>query len=137
MKMARPWFSGSAAQWEDPQRPLKLDAGGNVLRLLPGQVARTVLFSGRPADPGLALRQFLVLWEGQGALQYDNVDVSIWACAHAFVCAAAPARAADLRTCRPWPNHSHTRPPVIITTSPPLRPLRRCCRAARGGTWCG
>lgn len=39
------------------------------------QYARTVLFSGRPADPGLARKRWLLLYSGDGDLEYGNVDV--------------------------------------------------------------
>lgn len=39
------------------------------------QYARTVLFSGRPADPDLALKKFLLLYSGSGTIEYGNVQV--------------------------------------------------------------
>jgi hypothetical protein len=70
IKQARPWFSGTTAQFQDG-RTLALDADGHVLSLEPGQVARTVLFDGLPVDPDLIGRRFVVRFEGQGTLTYQ------------------------------------------------------------------
>ncbi|MEW5837426.1 MAG: hypothetical protein AB1717_01140 [Pseudomonadota bacterium] len=74
MRMARPWFSASSTTFQD-NRPLQLDLNGNVLSLEPGQFARTVVFTGTPADPGLAGKGFHLFYKGQGRLSYNNVDV--------------------------------------------------------------
>jgi hypothetical protein len=72
-KMARPWFSapadGSAFQDE---RALDLDARGNVRSLAAGQVARSVLFTGAPADPGIAGRTFNLYFDGDGDFEVSN-----------------------------------------------------------------
>ncbi|MGI9253487.1 MAG: hypothetical protein ACR2J8_07065, partial [Thermomicrobiales bacterium] len=53
-KTARPWFSGvDGGAWED-NRALDLDSNGNVRSLLANQVARSVLFTAVPPDPGLS-----------------------------------------------------------------------------------
>jgi len=74
MKSARPWFSGTAETWEDG-RTLDLAADGSVRSLRNGQVARSVLFTARPADPGLSRAVLHVRWRGTGTLTYGNVDV--------------------------------------------------------------
>lgn len=70
--MAGAFLSGSAAAWDDG-RPLDLDTDGNVKRLAPGQIARTVVFAG--ADPGLSKKKFLLRWQGTGKLEFGNVQV--------------------------------------------------------------
>jgi len=70
IKQGRPWFSGTAEQFQD-DGTLALDANGNVRSLQPGQVARTLLFDGLPADPDLIGRRFVVRFDGQGALNYQ------------------------------------------------------------------
>lgn len=50
-----------------------------------------MLFTGTPADPGLAQAQFVVLYRGSGSLEYGNVDVS--ACAELPPACASPAGA--------------------------------------------
>lgn len=74
--MARPWFSaptdGSAFQ---DDRPLSVDANGNIKTLGSNQVGRTVLFTGIPADPGLSGKTFNLFYDGEGELSYGNVRV--------------------------------------------------------------
>jgi hypothetical protein len=72
--MARPWFSASAAEFQNEGK-LKLDKNGNVKSLASGQFARTVIFTGTPADPGLAGKTFELFYDGSGELSYGNVDV--------------------------------------------------------------
>ena len=74
MKTARPWFSGTLETWEDG-RSLDLADDGSVRSLRNGQVARSVLFTARPADPGLSRAELHVRWRGNGTLTYGNVDV--------------------------------------------------------------
>lgn len=75
-QMARPWFSAPAdgSAFQD-DRPLSVDANGNVKALGANQVARTVLFTGIPADPGLSGKTFNLYYDGEGELSYGNVRV--------------------------------------------------------------
>jgi len=69
-KQSRPWFSGSATAWED-QRPLDLDEHGWVRSLLPGQVARTVMFWDLSRTPGwYPSGNYIVTYEGEGQIAY-------------------------------------------------------------------
>jgi hypothetical protein len=69
-KQSRPWFSGSASVWQD-QRPLDLDEHGWVRSLLPGQVARTLMFWDLSRDPGrYPAGHYVVSYEGEGRLEY-------------------------------------------------------------------
>jgi hypothetical protein len=68
-KQSRSWISGTRDQWEDTQ-PLDLDEHGWVRRLLPGQVARTVLFWGGAVD--YPAGRYAVRYRGQGSLEYFN-----------------------------------------------------------------
>ncbi|MGI9252543.1 MAG: hypothetical protein ACR2J8_02260, partial [Thermomicrobiales bacterium] len=60
--------------WED-NRALDLDSKGNVRSLLANQVARSVLFTAGPPDPGLSEAVFHVRYAGSGVLEYGNVTV--------------------------------------------------------------
>jgi len=69
-KQSRPWFSGSATAWED-QRPLDLDEHGWVRSLLPGQVARTLMFWDLSRTPGqYPAGNYTVTYEGEGQIEY-------------------------------------------------------------------
>src|SRR6266850_2078952 len=69
-KQSRPWFSGSASAWQD-QRPLDLDEHGWVRSLLPGQVARTVMFWDLSRAPGrYPAGLYVVTYEGEGRIDY-------------------------------------------------------------------
>lgn len=74
MRMARTWWSGTQDQWEDG-RALPLDAQGNVRALASNQLARTILFTGVPADPALLGKTFVVRYQGDGDLAYSNAEV--------------------------------------------------------------
>ncbi len=67
-KMSREWISGHEGAWDDA-RPLELDEHGWVKRLMPGQVARTLLFwyDGYPAYPA---GEYVVTYQGEGELVY-------------------------------------------------------------------
>jgi hypothetical protein len=72
MKMSRSWISGSANTWDDA-RPLDLDGNGWVRSLLPGQIARTLMFTDvKTAAKG----RITVRYEGVGTLQYSHAVVS-------------------------------------------------------------
>lgn len=71
---ARPWFSASATEFQNEEK-LALDKNGNVKSLAKGQFARTVIFTGTPADPGLAGKTFELFYDGKGTLTYGNVTV--------------------------------------------------------------
>jgi hypothetical protein len=66
-KTSRPWISGSANKWSD-ERPVKLDPQGWVASLLPGQIARTLLFW--DMDGRFPSGQYIVTYVGQGQLSY-------------------------------------------------------------------
>ena len=72
-KMARPWFSGTVGSFQDG-RTLSKDARGNVKSLLDGQVARSVIFTGAPADPGIANRTWQFIFDGDGDFDFNNVQ---------------------------------------------------------------
>lgn len=72
-KMARPWFSATSTQFQDG-RALSLDARGNVTSLLEGQFARSVIFTGRPADPTVANRTWQFIFDGDGDFEFNNVQ---------------------------------------------------------------
>ena len=75
MKMARPWFSGTATRFDDG-RTLKKDANGNVASLLSGQQARSVIFTNTEApDVALSRKRFQIDYDGDGRLEFDNVTV--------------------------------------------------------------
>lgn len=66
-KTSRDWISGTAQTWDDG-RPLDRDEHGWVRSLLPGQIARTLMFTG--AGNRFPGGHYLVTWEGQGTLRY-------------------------------------------------------------------
>ncbi len=68
-KISRPWISGTANQWGD-NRKLQLDASGWVTSLLPGQIARTLLFC--DMDGHFPSGQYLVSYQGHGQLAYSG-----------------------------------------------------------------
>ncbi|MCX7958764.1 MAG: cellulose-binding protein [Deltaproteobacteria bacterium] len=66
-RMARAWISGSSSQWDDG-RPLSLDDNGWVTSLLPGQIARTLVFTDIEGHyPG---GKYVVLYDGEGTIEY-------------------------------------------------------------------
>ncbi|MFA5942032.1 MAG: hypothetical protein WC809_21995 [Sinimarinibacterium sp.] len=72
-KQARAWISGNDQTFTfDDGRALDLDANDDVRSLLSDQVARTVLFTGLPADPGLANKRMVLRYAGEGSLRYDG-----------------------------------------------------------------
>jgi hypothetical protein len=73
-KMARPWFSGNADGTFQDGRELIKDPRGNVRSLLADQVARSVIFTGTPADPGIANRTWQFIFDGDGEFQFNNVQ---------------------------------------------------------------
>ncbi|MCY2987888.1 MAG: hypothetical protein NTY19_08515 [Planctomycetota bacterium] len=72
-KTSRPWFSGNATTWQD-QQPLELDDRGNVRRLAPGQIARTLLFwdIGNHFPAG----RYELTYRGRGRLRYEGVRLA-------------------------------------------------------------
>jgi hypothetical protein len=66
MKASRAWISGSGAAFEDG-RAVDVDENGWVRSLLPGQVARTLMFWDIQSYP---TGQYIVLYEGKGTLEY-------------------------------------------------------------------
>ena len=73
-KMARPWFSGELNGAFQDGRTLSKDVRGNVRSLLEGQVARSVIFTGTPADPGIANRTWQFIFDGDGEFTFGNVQ---------------------------------------------------------------
>jgi hypothetical protein len=66
-KQARPWISGNRVTGAfDDGRPVAVDAQGHVSALATDQVARTVLFTGLPADPTLTDRRVVLRYDGDG-----------------------------------------------------------------------
>lgn len=63
---SRPWVSGTARKWDDG-RTVSTDASGWVNGLLPGQIARTAILTGRL--PG---GTYIVLYEGAGTIEYGG-----------------------------------------------------------------
>lgn len=72
-KMARPWFSGSSSDFSDT-RTLDVDPRGNVRALQANQHAKSVIFTGTPADPGIANRTFDLIFDGDGDFEFNNVQ---------------------------------------------------------------
>ncbi len=71
-KSSRAWFSGTQTQWQDG-RPIALDDHGWVRALLPGQIARTLLFWDLSAAPGgYPAGSYVVEYEGQGTIEYGG-----------------------------------------------------------------
>jgi hypothetical protein len=66
MKASRAWISGSGAAFDDG-RAVDVDEHGWVRSLLPGQVARTLMFWDIQNYP---TGQYVVLYEGKGTLEY-------------------------------------------------------------------
>ena len=65
-KTSRSWFSGTATTWDDG-RPLELDEDGWVRRLLPGQLARTLVASGPVYPAG----DYVLRYDGEGVIEYE------------------------------------------------------------------
>ncbi|KAL4436817.1 hypothetical protein ABPG75_003956 [Micractinium tetrahymenae] len=124
MKQARGGYSASAIAWEDA-RALNVDASGTVLSLLPGQYARAVLFDGRPADPGMANRRFLVQWRGRGTVDYTNVKVL----------SRSPNQDLIQLANITGPNSELTMS-VVITSTEPADPLRQVSMLPERGGIC-
>jgi hypothetical protein len=72
-KQARPWISGNTrtAAFDDG-RLFNLDANGDITSLKANQVARTVMFTGLPADPTLKGKRMIVRYDGDGRLEYNG-----------------------------------------------------------------
>ena len=66
-KSSRRWLSGSSEAWHD-ERALDVDENGWVRSLKPGQVARTLMLT-QGGHPG---GEFIVLYDGQGEIEYLN-----------------------------------------------------------------
>lgn len=66
-KVSRPWISGSEGQWSDG-RALSLDRDGWVTSLLPGQIARTLLFWDMAGH--FPAGEYRVSYRGSGRLSY-------------------------------------------------------------------
>ena len=75
-KMARPWFSATSTQFQDG-RALSLDVRGNVTSLLAGQFARSVIFTGSPADPTIANRNWHLFFDGDGDFEFNNTQGAV------------------------------------------------------------
>ena len=75
-KMARPWFSATSTQFQDG-RALSLDVRGNVTSLLAGQFARSVIFTGSPADPTIANRTWHLFFDGDGDFEFNNTQGAV------------------------------------------------------------
>lgn len=75
-KMARPWFSATSTQFQDG-RALSLDVRGNVTSLLDGQFARSVIFTGSPADPTIANRNWHLFFDGDGDFEFNNTQGAV------------------------------------------------------------
>ena len=75
-KMARPWFSATSTQFQDG-RALSLDVRGNVTSLLDGQFARSVIFTGSPADPTIANRTWHLFFDGDGDFEFNNTQGAV------------------------------------------------------------
>lgn len=81
-KMARPWFPSSATQFDcraneactAAQQVLDRDARGNIRRLAAGQFARSVIFTGFPADPGVANKTWNFQFDGDGDFEFGGVQ---------------------------------------------------------------
>ncbi|MFM7785791.1 MAG: hypothetical protein ACKPE6_14305 [Gammaproteobacteria bacterium] len=81
-KMARSWFPSSATQFDcraneqctAAQQVLDRDARGNIRRLATGQFARSVIFTGSPADPGVANRTWNFQFDGDGDFEFGGVQ---------------------------------------------------------------
>ncbi len=72
-KQARPWISGNSRTFAfDDGRPLNLNENGEITSLKVDQVARTVMFSGLPADPTLKDKNMIVRYDGEGRLEYNG-----------------------------------------------------------------
>lgn len=82
-KVSRAWISGEAGGAWDDGRPLDLDEHGWLRSLLPGQVARTLMFwdDGAVAPAG----RYVVLYDGGGTMEY-------WAGARRDDAASTPGR---------------------------------------------
>jgi hypothetical protein len=66
MKASRAWISGSGSAFDDG-RAVQVDENGWVRSLLPGQVARTLMFWDIQSYP---TGQYVVLYDGKGTLEY-------------------------------------------------------------------
>ncbi len=76
-KTARPWFSGNTDGTYQDGRALSKDARGNVRSLLADQVARSLVFTGAPADPGIANRVWHFYFDGDGDFSFSNVQGAV------------------------------------------------------------
>ena len=74
LKTGRPWFSGNVDGTHQDGRTLAKDARGNVTSLLGDQVARTLVFTGSPADPGIANRTWHLYFDGDGDFDFNNIQ---------------------------------------------------------------
>jgi hypothetical protein len=68
-KASRSWISGSTSGTWDDGRPIDVDADGWVRSLAPGQIARTLMFTGLSDYPG---GRYTVLYDGEGTLTYGS-----------------------------------------------------------------
>jgi hypothetical protein len=66
-KSSRTWISGTNAEWEDG-RSVAVDRHGWVRALLPGQIARTLMFW--DIDGRYPAGRYVVTYEGRGRLDY-------------------------------------------------------------------
>lgn len=72
-KQARPWISGNSRNGAfDDGRSLRLNGNGEITSLKTDQVARTVMFTGLPADPTLKDKKMIVRYDGEGRLEYNG-----------------------------------------------------------------
>tara|TARA_R110000851_G_scaffold229758_6_gene382495 strand:+ start:1 stop:1467 length:1467 start_codon:yes stop_codon:yes gene_type:complete len=64
-KTSMPWISGDNSTWDNKQ-PLDLDSNSNVRSLLPGQIARTLMFRG--GDRVFPTGRYIIRYEGIGTM---------------------------------------------------------------------
>jgi hypothetical protein len=85
-KMARPWFPSNGTQFScrgpNPALPacnstlltFNQDARGNITSLKTNQLARSVIFTGAPADPAMRNKLFNFFFDGDGDFDFSNVQ---------------------------------------------------------------
>ena len=69
LKESRDWIAGTQDTWDNGSQ-LDLDSHGWVRSLKPGQVARTVMFTGM--THGYPAGRYIVLYEGKGTIEYGD-----------------------------------------------------------------
>jgi hypothetical protein len=125
-KMARPWFSGTVGSFQDG-RTLSKDARGNVKSLLDGQVARSVIFTGAPADPGIANRTWQFIFDGDGDFDFNNVQGQVTRTGNRYVFKTNAIPAGADR------NNIDLMVTVMMTRNNPANPIRNVRLLPLGG----